>query len=638
MCLMERICQQGMKLVECFQYLHRPGKRDPHVTQICELYEDWMRHFDSLEQSTEKGITSYVACLPTILNLSLTCPHDIVRLPMRALFEKIRLWGKVDMPAAVHEGCSFFIPESEIHPIDTSDPEVQEELREAFDCDGRVSHMTRLMCFHPGFLKRFRETYNNLLLGNGPLQQKQRHLIAVMGASRHSCQYLVDIQTRLFLNQGGDERWLDGPHMLPPKERMLVEVSMMLAHKPWSFTAEHVKKLVQAHPEAQNCWSLAELVQAILILARFHTMPTIVFGCGCTEEVDIRNTLSDDAALSPPSSLTPIGSPSRGSPTKQTKIPVPESTDGAEPEPDTEPLPLPPDGIMTIKHVLARITRIQTRPVQASITADSARLDSSSVGTTSSSTPGSAGFPASPASASSRSALHTASPSASISAGTFSTNSMAAALPNSATHPLSLAGGPSVSATSSSSASAAAATSSQAVGSAISSLVYGFGPSSDAEYESFNPAKHDPFLVQNFSWEDQGYEALQPFSDSLTSNLSDEFKCIRSLTYDRMGDVEGVDTFKFRLAVWNYVFSLYGVTDQEFLFAEVEELVQGSLREWVKLLACFPQRASARRYNAFMDLQHSEKVHVCLLVMEARFMVEILYGLRALSDYMKQPK
>ena len=42
-----------------------------------------------------------------------------------------------------------------------------------------------------------------------------------------------------------------------------------------------------------EAWSLSEVVHAGMILARFHTLPTIVFGCGCTEEVDIRNTLSE---------------------------------------------------------------------------------------------------------------------------------------------------------------------------------------------------------------------------------------------------------------------------------------------------------------------------------------------------------
>ena len=59
---------------------------------------------------------------------------------------------------------------------------------------------------------------------------------------------------------------------------------------------------------------------------------------------------------------------------------------------------------------------------------------------------------------------------------------------------------------------------------------------------------------------------------------------------------------------------------------KVEELVQGSLREWVKILACFPQRASSRRYNTFMDLQHSEKVTnvIALLVVVVAVVVGVV--------------
>ena len=59
---------------------------------------------------------------------------------------------------------------------------------------------------------------------------------------------------------------------------------------------------------------------------------------------------------SPAYSLTPAASPSRGSPDKQPKFLLPENVE----EVVDEPLPLPPDGIVTIRHILTRMARIQS--------------------------------------------------------------------------------------------------------------------------------------------------------------------------------------------------------------------------------------------------------------------------------------
>ena len=67
---------------------------------------------------------------------------------------------------------------------------------------------------HPEFLSRFRESHNRLMWDPGSLSTELRHMIAIMAASRHSCQYLADIHRRHFLDCGGDPDWLKGPEHL----------------------------------------------------------------------------------------------------------------------------------------------------------------------------------------------------------------------------------------------------------------------------------------------------------------------------------------------------------------------------------------------------------------------------------------
>ena len=60
-------------------------------------------------------------------------------------------------------------------------------------------------------------------------------------AGRHQCSYLIQQQVNEFLQQGGDERWLDGLHSIPAKLRDLYEINKILAHRPWLITKDHIE-------------------------------------------------------------------------------------------------------------------------------------------------------------------------------------------------------------------------------------------------------------------------------------------------------------------------------------------------------------------------------------------------------------
>ena len=64
------------------------------------------------------------------------------------------------------------------------------------------------------------------------------------------------------------------------------------------------------------------------------------------------------------------------------------------------------------------------------------------------------------------------------------------------------------------------------------------------------------------------------------------------------------------------------------LLLQVNKLLSRATKAYVKTVACYPQLSSRLQYQNFLQLQDSEKVHVNLLAMEARFQSELLYALR----------
>lgn len=107
-----------------------------------------------------------------------------------------------------------------------------------------------------------------------------------------------------------------------------------------------------------------------------------------------------------------------------------------------------------------------------------------------------------------------------------------------------------------------------------------------------------------------------------------------ALTAFRMGGKLNVDTSMFRRAVWNYIHCLFGIRHDDYDYREVNELLDRNLKQYIKAVCCYPERVSKQHYDSVMrEFKYSEKVHVTLMILEARMQAELLYALRALMRH-----
>ncbi|NXQ20197.1 SESN2 protein, partial [Peucedramus taeniatus] len=203
-------------------------------------------------------------------------------------------------------GPSAFIPLGEV-PQEAGESSLR-QLLEAFVSAGRVDHVAMVMGLHPQYLSSFWKTQCLLLRMDGPLPHHKRHYIAIMAAARHRCSYLVGLHMRQFLQVGGNPAWLQGLHCAPQKLRNLNEINKLLAHRPWLVTKEHIEALLRP---GQDSWSLAELVQALVLLTHYHSLASFVFGCGIKPE-EGQDVGSSCWAPSPHSNSSPASADSLG--------------------------------------------------------------------------------------------------------------------------------------------------------------------------------------------------------------------------------------------------------------------------------------------------------------------------------------
>nr|XP_012221931.1 PREDICTED: sestrin-3 isoform X2 [Linepithema humile] len=143
------------------------------------------------------------------------------------------------------------------------------------------------------------------------------------------------------------------------------------------------------------------------------------------------------------------------------------------------------------------------------------------------------------------------------------------------------------------------------------------------------------FRVQDYSWDDHGYSLVNRLYNDVGNLLDDKFKTAYNLTYYTMGTHSKVDTSRFRRAIWNYIQCMFGIRHDDYDYNEVNQLLERSLKTFIKSAVCYPERVTKRDYDRVMrEFKHSEKVHVNLMILEARMQAELLYALRAVMRYM----
>lgn len=143
------------------------------------------------------------------------------------------------------------------------------------------------------------------------------------------------------------------------------------------------------------------------------------------------------------------------------------------------------------------------------------------------------------------------------------------------------------------------------------------------------------FRVQDYSWDDHGYSLVNRLYSDVGNLLDEKFKTSYNLTYYTMGGRKDVDTSRFRRAIWNYIQCMYGIRHDDYDYGEVNQLLERSLKAFVKSACCFPERVTKADYDRVLrEFKHSEKVHVNIMILEARMQAELLYALRAVMRYM----
>jgi len=126
----------------------------------------------------------------------------------------------------------------------------------------------------PTYCDIFQETHTTLLSGNGPLPEATRHFIARMACKAGGCELLTKMEEQCFLNAGGNAKWLEDSDSVPAKLKQFEALCVLLKKSIAFLNYKHIKNLT----EGTDSWTLAELVQAFVIIVYFHGLSSFPVG------------------------------------------------------------------------------------------------------------------------------------------------------------------------------------------------------------------------------------------------------------------------------------------------------------------------------------------------------------------------
>ncbi|XP_071613697.1 sestrin-3-like isoform X3 [Heliangelus exortis] len=160
----------------------------------------------------------------------------------------------------------------------------------------------------------------------------------------------------------------------------------------------------------------------------------------------------------------------------------------------------------------------------------------------------------------------------------------------------------------------------------------------DFGYQDFARRDEDQtqvFRAQDYSWEDHGFSLVNRLYSDIGHLLDEKFRMVDGLQSSAMAKRQGCEPSVFKRGIWNYIHCMFGIRYDDYNYAEVNHLLERMLKVYIKTVTCYPEKTNPEMFDRFWkQFKHSEKVHVNLLILEARMQAELLYALQAITQYM----
>ena len=103
------------------------------------------------------------------------------------------------------------------------------------------------------------------------------------------------------------------------------------------------------------------------------------------------------------------------------------------------------------------------------------------------------------------------------------------------------------------------------------------------------------------------------------------------MTNNQYGDQQVDSTFPMRNGIVKYLMSIHGIIDKYFNYNNINTFLHRSCKAYAKKIMCDPESVSIEDLDSYTILKPEEKAHICIIVMETKKRVELIYFTKMLS-------
>jgi len=449
--------------------------------------------------------------------------------------------------------------------------ESSEIFQQAFVRFGRVSHLLQVLAMHPTYASKFSDCMHTIMYGSGPLPRPWRAYIAAMAGAAARCPYIVSRQVEAFLADGGDETWLTDIEAAPVKLQRLAELNNLLMVRPWAISEDTIAHISQG--TGGDAMNAGEIVHAMVILTSYHSISSLVWGMGVQPEVDMLFRSSAPATPNIKTQHLPSAPPSISSPLGIMSS-RPSASAAGNGGPGSADAPCQDE--LPFKDLSAEHDELMDELLKET------GISREQVQT-----------------------LQVASSESAIVSPTFTA---AGPAPTTATPPASSTCG---------------------LDCAYSAVLF----REVIAYRDFN-IKEGVLRTRDFSWAEHGYPLLNRYFATATTQVDDIFSHTFSLTYHTLGSHTNLDTSPYRTAVWYMVHRLFGITNDDYQYSDINRFLKVPTKRYIKRLVTTPWLLRRDDYNAIVGgMTDGEKCHINLLALEAKKQASIMYALSSVVKH-----
>ena len=152
-------------------------------------------------------------------------------------------------------------------------------------------------------------------------------------------------------------------------------------------------------------------------------------------------------------------------------------------------------------------------------------------------------------------------------------------------------------------------------------------------YRDFS-IKEGVLRTRDFSWSEHGYPLLNRYFAVATTQVDDMFTHTFGLTYRTLGGHANLDTTPYRTAVWYMVHRLFGITNDDYHYSDINRFLKVPTKRYIKRLVTTPWLLRQADFQGIVGgMTDREKCHINLLALEAKKQASIMYALSAVARH-----